>query len=148
MKDKYPKERHNHPQFQQEKQDNCEGNSSLLNQNAILNSKSNIHNVSFDFIENCSKNAKERCFICDYCSKKCSKKTHLINHIRTHTKEKPYRCEFCSKAFSQKINLIVHIRTHAQERSYNCEYCFKSFSYKNILLYHIRTHTGEKPYKC
>ena len=87
MKDKYPKERHNHPQFQQEKQDNCEGNSSLLNQNAILNSKSNIHNVSFDFTENGSKNAKERCFICDYCSKKCSKKTHFINHIRTHKKD-------------------------------------------------------------
>ena len=145
MKHIYPIERYTYSQFQQEKQDICRENASLLNQNAIPNSKSNNLAVSFDF-ENSSKNAKKRCYICNYCSKKCVNRTCLINHIRTHTQERPYNCEYCPKSFSQKSNLTTHIRTHTQERPYKCDHCSNSFRRKDHLKKHIRTHTQERTF--
>ena len=148
-----PIEKISHPRFLQDKQNICEGNASLLNQNSKLDSKSKNRTANFDFTNKnfdyiSFKNVKERHFICDYCSKKCLVKKHLISHIRTHTKERPFICKFCSKSYLYKGNLVGHVRMHTLERPYKCNYCSKSFSYLYSRKIHTRIHTQEKPYKC
>jgi len=49
---------------------------------------------------------------CVYCCKILTRKSILINHIRSHWGERPHVCVQCSKAFTIKWNLTRHMRTH------------------------------------
>ena len=66
-----PIEKISHPRFLQDKQNICEGNASLLNQNSKLDSKLKNRAESFDFTDKKFnyigfRNVKEHHFICDY----------------------------------------------------------------------------------
>jgi len=56
-------------------------------------------------------------WICEYCSKILTRKSILINHIRTHTGEKPYVCDNCSKGFTIKSNLTRHMLCHKTKQA-------------------------------
>ena len=49
---------------------------------------------------------------CDVCMKSLSQKTHLTQHLSTHTSKKSFKCDVCSKSFSQKSNLNRHSYSH------------------------------------
>ncbi|XP_019060701.1 histone-lysine N-methyltransferase PRDM9 [Fukomys damarensis] len=92
--------------------------------------------------------AGEKPHVCRECGRGFSRKSLLIQHLRTHTGEKPYVCRECGRGFSQKPDLIRHLRTHTGEKPYVCRECGRGFSQKPDLIRHLRTHTGEKPYVC
>ena len=86
------------------------------------------------------------------CGKGFGWKTHLKDHLLTHTSERPYPCTEpgCGKGFTQKSHLKVHLRAHTGERPYPCTEPGCSKSYKDLTTFrrHVLTHTGEKPYPC
>ncbi|XP_045606090.1 zinc finger and BTB domain-containing protein 7A isoform X4 [Procambarus clarkii] len=82
---------------------------------------------------------------CPYCSYSTPRKTHLIDHIRTHTGEKPYVCPYCPSRFVQKGTLNSHIRTHTGEKPFMCPLCPQSFAQKTNLRSHLCTHMGKMP---
>ncbi|XP_063597509.1 zinc finger and BTB domain-containing protein 20-like isoform X3 [Penaeus indicus] len=77
---------------------------------------------------------------CPYCCYSTYRKTHLIDHICTHTGEKPHSCPHCPARFIQKGSLNTHIRIHTGERPYRCPVCSQCFTQKNNMRIHKRTH--------
>ncbi|XP_068210132.1 uncharacterized protein [Palaemon carinicauda] len=54
----------------------------------------------------------KRTYPCDKCERVFGHKSHLDNHLRTHSGEKPFICVYCDKRFGQKSNLTSHMRRH------------------------------------
>ncbi|XP_077530395.1 uncharacterized protein LOC144142625 [Haemaphysalis longicornis] len=97
---------------------------------------------------------KHQCSFCPYST--CSR-THLRDHLRTHTKERPFRshaaplegsqrvrrpygCHLCPSSFSRRTHLEDHVRTHTKERPFGCEHCGQRFTQSSNLVRHRKTH--------
>ena len=89
-----------------------------------------------------SHTSERTSFSCTMCEYKCSSKSTLTKHLRTHTGEKPFSCEVCGKSFSQNGHLKLHQLTHTGERSFSCSYCEYKCAHKWDLVRHLPTHTG------
>ncbi|XP_068085554.1 gastrula zinc finger protein XlCGF7.1-like [Anabrus simplex] len=85
---------------------------------------------------------------CNECGSKFSRKSHLRQHMVTHTGERPHSCKQCGKNFSQNGNLRRHLLTHTGERPYSCALCGRTFSQKSHLRQHLLLHTGERQNSC
>lgn len=59
------------------------------------------------------KSKKKQNLECEFCHKKCIKKSHLRHHIFIHTGEKPYKCTTCKKKFSERGSLNRHMKLHS-----------------------------------
>ncbi|XP_061880329.1 zinc finger protein 569-like [Entelurus aequoreus] len=95
-----------------------------------------------------SKKRGKKCLSCSICAESFTKKSHLTQHMRTHTGEKTFNCSVCGNSFSQNSSLTLHMRTHTREKPFKCSVCGESFSQNGNLTRHMRTHTGEKPFNC
>ncbi|XP_061880655.1 zinc finger protein 771-like isoform X3 [Entelurus aequoreus] len=90
----------------------------------------------------------EKTFSCQVCGKSFSLKTYLTRHMIMHAGENPFNCSVCSKPFFSRLGLTRHIMKHTGEKPFSCSVCGKRFSQRGHLTEHTRIHTGEKPYKC
>ncbi|XP_055908839.1 uncharacterized protein LOC129943428 [Eupeodes corollae] len=87
-----------------------------------------------------------RCYIC---SKLCSSRTLLAEHMKSDCGKNPqYGCNVCDKKFHTKSTLNLHKTMHTGELPHSCSFCQKRFRTRGQLTVHTRTHTGEKPFPC
>ena len=87
-------------------------------------------------------------FSCDQCDYRCSERSHLTTHMRTHSGEKPFSCDQCDYRCSVRSHLNSHMRTHSGEKPFSCDQCDYRCSERGSLTKHMRTHSGEKPFAC
>ncbi|KAM4029688.1 gastrula zinc finger protein XlCGF66.1-like [Anomaloglossus baeobatrachus] len=99
-------------------------------------------------VEQETASTREKPFLCSNCGKCFTRKSHLVNHQRSHTGKKPFSCSECGKCFIQKSDLVRHQRSHTGEKMFSCSECGQCFTRKPGLVRHQRSHTGEKPFSC
>ena len=56
--------------------------------------------------------------------------------IRTHM------CPQCFTSFQRKSHLDQHMQTHSDLREYECKMCERKYKRKGELMRHLKTHTG------
>ena len=65
---------------------------------------------------------------------------------------RPYLCGFpgCGHRATTRSHLVEHLRSHTGERPYTCEVpgCGYSATASGTLKRHVRAQTGERPYPC
>ncbi|XP_077501525.1 zinc finger protein 764-like [Amblyomma americanum] len=71
---------------------------------------------------------------CTPCGNVFKKRSHLVEHIRTHTGDRPYHCSDCDSTFAYKDS-----RSHKGEKPFQCDSCSKAFSVKWKLKHHKET---------
>lgn len=82
---------------------------------------------------------KLRLFLCSECPKTYARKTHLNDHIRTHSLQRDFICGICSKTFRRSQELTRHKLLHQDSKHYKCLYCASTFRQHSGLYKHIRT---------
>ncbi|XP_075220129.1 uncharacterized protein LOC142323795 isoform X2 [Lycorma delicatula] len=50
---------------------------------------------------------------CDFCSRRFSKKSTLMNHMVSHQSERPHGCNLCGARYRRKCDLVNHMKIHA-----------------------------------
>nr|XP_042901464.1 zinc finger protein 555-like [Parasteatoda tepidariorum] len=87
------------------------------------------------------KPAVRRFHLCPFCNYSTMKKSHLRDHIFTHTGERPFTCEVCGKSFTQKSSLKTHSIVHNKHiTSYKTKYSkSESLTFNTSAIFHAPT---------
>ena len=123
-------------------------NSCTSNKNLNLSLSVDTADNHLGFKKVLNRNKGEKQYACKECDYKCSFKSILTRHMRTHSGENPYACEECDYKSIDKATLMKHIKIHTGEKPYSCPECDYKSSRKSSLKRHMRTHSGEKRYTC
>ena len=91
---------------------------------------------------------KGRRFTCRWCDFRCSRKSSLLFHEKSHSDHKPFVCDKCGKGYDKVVYLKRHMKTHTKSKlqmrldnaSYFCEECGKGFTQKEYLSKHLKRH--------
>ncbi|XP_019554389.3 zinc finger protein ZFP2-like [Aedes albopictus] len=105
-----------------------------------------------------------RPFKCDLCQATFKRKSHLDDHVSSHTGEVRYACKFCGEKFLRAKPLMRHRKNcHKEfplkikpsksqpaqsEGQFKCNYCPKSFKHRPSLNFHVKSHYDLLPFVC
>lgn len=90
--------------------------------------------------------------VCRICSKVCTTKGGLIQHLKIHTANNEMRidCEYCGKSFKDKYIARSHVkRVHELDgKIHECPHCQKQFVRKDLMNDHISYRHNPKFHRC
>lgn len=101
--------------------------------------------------KNCKRQMKRRTSLmkhCSQCNYSTGHRTHLLEHIRTHTGDKPFECRLCDYSAARRRALKYHMKIHRGRKPFKCPNCDYYAVSKKIFDFHMmRKHKLEKPRK-
>ena len=84
------------------------------------------------------KREPERPFVCEVCSHRFIRATHLRRHMRIHTGEKPFTCHICGQRYARGDYLRAHIQAHRRDKIHKCKHCGEVFHDLTRFVNHCR----------
>ncbi|KAJ8714291.1 hypothetical protein PYW08_007911 [Mythimna loreyi] len=91
--------------------------------------------------------SQQRPHECPTCPKTFSRKSHLEDHVKSHSESRTFVCDICGKGSKSGAALRMHLRTHGARRL-PCVQCGARFKRRGELRAHVAVHTGERPHAC
>lgn len=85
--------------------------------------------------------------VCNFCSKKFSRKSVFSRHLRKHSRLKQFSCKVCGASFKWKHVMTAHMITHKKTKEHLCDVCGFATAHKYALKAHYLIHTGDT-FKC
>ena len=71
----------------------------------------NTEAMAAQFVElNEGPKSAQNLLSCPFCPRMLVKKSHLTEHIKTHTGEKPFQCSACPQSFTRRYHLKRHLK--------------------------------------
>lgn len=90
--------------------------------------------------------------VCTICSKVCTTKGHLIQHLKVHTAANEMRidCKYCGRSYKDKYLAQRHQkRVHQLDgKIHECPQCQKQFARKDLMNEHIAYRHNPKLHRC
>ncbi|XP_066950324.1 uncharacterized protein [Macrobrachium rosenbergii] len=96
-----------------------------------------------------TKHTNDRPFLCETCGWSGKTKNALITHVKIHTGDL-LKCQFpnCKYETAKKSHLKEHMQSHSKSRPCVCTVCGNNFITNSHLKRHMKLHLSEKPFKC
>lgn len=101
---------------------------------------------------------------CDVCQSSFKRKSHLVDHMASHTGEIKHECVDCGTSYSKANSLTRHRRSFhhepvlinkqvnrkavSTEGQFKCTFCPKSFKHRSSMNFHTKTHKDLLPLVC
>lgn len=101
---------------------------------------------------------------CDLCQASFKRRSHLEDHVSSHTGETRYTCKDCGGKYARPKSLMRHRRlAHStmpltiktvnkpgvtSNGEFQCLYCPKSFKHRPSLNFHVKSHYDILPHVC
>lgn len=100
---------------------------------------------------------------CDLCQTSFKRRSHLEDHVLSHTGEVRYNCKDCGAKYAKSKSLIRHRKlahsalpltakivnkTGLTGGEFQCKYCPKSFKHRPSLNFHVKCHYDVLPHVC
>ncbi|XP_055342693.1 zinc finger protein 853-like isoform X6 [Paramacrobiotus metropolitanus] len=88
---------------------------------------------------------RRRC-VCDTCGRAFKSRSHLVDHMRTHTGERPYRCELCGNTYRHRTSLKGHMNSHTGAKPHKCAFpgCTYESAWSSYMAEHMRQMHGTR----
>lgn len=87
-------------------------------------------------------------YCCEICGRTCKTKSHLRDHMISHSTEASYQCDICEKKFKYKSSLVQHLRKHSGDVPFKCDKCDAAFVKQSELKLHKITHNPNSANEC
>lgn len=100
---------------------------------------------------------------CDLCQASFKRRSHLEDHVSSHTGEVRYNCKDCGAKYAKSKSLMRHRKlahstlpltiktvnkTGLPAGEFKCKYCPKSFKHRPSLNFHVKSHYDMLPHVC
>lgn len=99
-------------------------------------------------VYSCRKVQTKSRYCCEVCGRKCKNKSHLRDHMISHSAESQYKCDVCDKRFKYKSSLGQHLRRHSGDVPFKCDQCDAAFVNQSELGRHKDTHNPSSAKNC
>ena len=87
-------------------------------------------------------------YCCEICGRKCKTKSHLHDHMISHSAVSRYQCGICDKTFKYKSSLVQHLRRHSGDVPFKCDECDAAFVKRSELRLHKNRHNPNSAKSC
>ncbi|XP_017835345.1 gastrula zinc finger protein XlCGF8.2DB-like [Drosophila busckii] len=88
-------------------------------------------------------------FLCDKCGVEMKDRHQMREHMRQeHEEKRPFQCGKCPRNYARKTHLKDHMRSHSVQRDFACGICERKFKRSQELTRHKRLHQLGKQYSC
>ena len=106
-----------------------------------MDSKDEIKDINESQVTCITCTLPEKYCQCNPCNEELF--TESLHSLNTDGRpDMKHKCSVCLNSFKRKSHLVQHMQTHTDLREFVCHHCERTYKRKGELLRHMKVHTG------